>query len=86
MTGGVIDRLSPGTPLTALSPSPLTSQHRPGVMAGDCYRCQRTLPDDAFSRDRTKASGRVSICRECERLKSNAYYARVKAQRAKGST
>jgi hypothetical protein len=55
-----------------------------------CSRCERTLPVGEFARDASKRSGRKSICRECDREKSKAYYranrerviARVRAQQA----
>jgi hypothetical protein len=39
-----------------------------------CYRCGRDLPLQVFAVDRTKKSGRSSICRECDRVKSRDYY------------
>ncbi len=39
-----------------------------------CYRCRRSLGPEDFARDRSKASGRASICRECDRAKARAYY------------
>jgi hypothetical protein len=39
-----------------------------------CYRCGRELPGAEFSRDRSKASGRSSICRPCDALKGRRYY------------
>ncbi len=31
-----------------------------------CPRCCRTLPEDAFHRDRTRSTGRCSHCRDCK--------------------
>jgi hypothetical protein len=39
-----------------------------------CYACAEVLPAEMFARDRAKASGRVSICRACDREKSRRYY------------
>jgi hypothetical protein len=33
------------------------------------------LPVDGFARDKSKANGRKSICKDCDRQKSRAYYA-----------
>jgi hypothetical protein len=61
-----------------------------------CYGCRRELPADAFPRDKSKASGRKSLCRGCDNAKSRRFYAanqrrviaRVQAyqRRAKEST
>ena len=56
-----------------------------------CYACKRDKPVGEFSPDSSKASGRSSICRACDRAKSRRYYAqnrervlaRVKAAKAK---
>ena len=45
-----------------------------GALASTCYRCRRFLPVEAFAADKSKASGRKSICRACDRAKSRAYY------------
>jgi hypothetical protein len=39
-----------------------------------CYACGEEMPVDLFSRDRSKASGRASICRACDALKGRRYY------------
>jgi hypothetical protein len=39
-----------------------------------CYPCQRTLAEPSFATDRSKASGRKSICIGCDREKSREYY------------
>lgn len=39
-----------------------------------CSGCARALPVDGFARDKSKASGRKSICRACDRAKSRRYY------------
>ena len=39
-----------------------------------CYACKRDKPVGEFSPDRSKASGRTSICRACDRAKSKRYY------------
>ncbi len=40
-----------------------------------CYRCAIPKPIDQFARDRSKASGRKSICKPCDTAKSATYYA-----------
>ena len=40
-----------------------------------CYACNRDKPVGEFSPDRSKASGRTSICRVCDRAKAKRYYA-----------
>jgi hypothetical protein len=35
-----------------------------------CYRCEEMLPVGSFAGDRSKASGRKSICRECDRKRA----------------
>jgi len=40
-----------------------------------CYRCERDILPRAFAIDRSKGSGRKSICKRCDRAKSRAYYA-----------
>jgi hypothetical protein len=39
-----------------------------------CYACGEDKPVGEFSPDRSKASGRMSICRACVREKSRVYY------------
>jgi hypothetical protein len=39
-----------------------------------CYLCGFERPVDDFARDRSKASGRKSLCRSCDRERSRAYY------------
>jgi hypothetical protein len=46
-----------------------------GQFGGRCYACGEDLPFEAFAVDRSKASGRKSICRRCDREKARAYYA-----------
>ncbi len=46
-----------------------------------CYRCLREIPADGFARDASKANGRKSICKGCDRLKSSAYYANNRTTR-----
>jgi protein-arginine kinase activator protein McsA len=43
-------------------------------MTAQCYACHEELPVKAFARDETKASGRSSICKPCDREKSRRYY------------
>jgi hypothetical protein len=38
------------------------------------YACGEEVPVGEFSRDRSKASGRASICRPCDALKGRRYY------------
>jgi hypothetical protein len=40
-----------------------------------CYRCRELLPADAFAIDRSKASGRKSICKACDRANAQTSYA-----------
>ena len=40
-----------------------------------CYSCGEHKPVGEFSRDPSKASGRSSRCRACDRNRSKAYYA-----------
>jgi hypothetical protein len=40
-----------------------------------CYRCGETKPVEEFARDRSKASGRKSLCKACDNAKSKDYYA-----------
>jgi hypothetical protein len=39
-----------------------------------CSRCGDELPLDGFARDASKASGRKSHCKGCDRAKSRRYY------------
>ena len=39
-----------------------------------CTKCGDELPIEEFARDRTRASGRKSLCKACDRAKSKAYY------------
>ena len=48
-----------------------------------CYACQRELPPKEFSPDRSKSSGRKSICRECDRKKLADWYQRNRHRRVK---
>lgn len=41
-----------------------------------CFRCGEWKPLSEFYADKTKASGRRSICKACDRAKSREYYAR----------
>jgi hypothetical protein len=41
-----------------------------------CYACHENLPVDAFARDGCKASGRVSICKQCDNERSRVRYER----------
>jgi hypothetical protein len=40
-----------------------------------CSRCKTLTAETGFSVDRSKASGRRSYCRECDRQRRKAYYA-----------
>jgi hypothetical protein len=40
-----------------------------------CYACGRDRPVDEFARDKSKGSGRKSICKACDNAKSSRYYA-----------
>jgi hypothetical protein len=40
-----------------------------------CPKCGEFRKTDDFARDRSKASGRTSICKACDRAKAKAYYA-----------
>ena len=40
-----------------------------------CFRCGEKKAVSAFYADKSKASGRKAICKECDRAKSQAYYA-----------
>ena len=46
-----------------------------------CATCDRSLPPESFAHDVSKGSGLKSICRECDRTKTRAYYDR---ERQKG--
>jgi hypothetical protein len=39
-----------------------------------CYRCEEFRPVSEFAGDKSKASGRKSICKRCDREKSKRYY------------
>lgn len=39
-----------------------------------CYRCTTAKPVTEFAIDRSKGSGRKSICRSCDRAKAKRYY------------
>jgi len=39
-----------------------------------CYRCEEMLPVSVFAGDRSKPSGRKSICRECDRRRARDRY------------
>lgn len=41
-----------------------------------CYRCKQEHPETDFAPDSSKAGGRKSICRACDRQKARDYYAR----------
>lgn len=40
-----------------------------------CYRCRETLAAEDFAIDRSKGSGRKSICKRCDRARAAARYA-----------
>ena len=40
-----------------------------------CPKCGQVLERDGFAIDRSKASGRKSHCKQCDRTRKNAYYA-----------
>jgi hypothetical protein len=42
--------------------------------AKTCPKCGQMRPLSEFALDRSKASGRKSHCRDCDRAKSRAYY------------
>jgi hypothetical protein len=42
--------------------------------AKTCAKCGQTRPLTEFAVDRSKASGRKSLCLACDRMKSRAYY------------
>ena len=44
------------------------------VELAPCYACGEHKPVDEFPRDASKASGRASICRACDREKGRRYY------------
>jgi hypothetical protein len=44
-----------------------------------CPRCGRIQPPEAFAIDRSKASGRKSHCKRCDRAKAHAYRERKMA-------
>lgn len=39
-----------------------------------CYRCSEERPVDEFAVDRSKGSGRKSICKACDNAKARRYY------------
>lgn len=41
----------------------------------ECFRCGERKPTSSFYADGSKASGRKSICKACDRAKAAAYYA-----------
>ncbi len=41
----------------------------------ECYRCGERKPTSSFYADKSKASGRKSICKACDRAKARSYYA-----------
>jgi hypothetical protein len=45
-------------------------------MLKTCTKCGNELRIGEFARDESKASGRKSICRACDREKSRDYYER----------
>jgi hypothetical protein len=47
-----------------------------------CPACERDLPLDAFSVDRSRKSGRTSRCRECNSKQNRAWYAANKDHKA----
>src|SRR3954451_1812195 len=53
---------------------PHSSGETRGAWLQPCYRCGEKKPYREFSPDRTKTSGRSSICRPCDREKSREYY------------
>jgi hypothetical protein len=44
-----------------------------------CPRCDETKPETGFAKDATKASGRKSHCKACDREKARRYYRERKA-------
>ena len=44
------------------------------VDSSRCYLCGETKPVGAFTRDRSKASGRASRCRDCDNERSRRRY------------
>jgi hypothetical protein len=39
-----------------------------------CPRCRELLGEEAFAVDHSKASGRKSHCRDCDRARARSYY------------
>jgi uncharacterized CHY-type Zn-finger protein len=44
-------------------------------MTAKCYKCKQDLPVEDFARDKSKSSGRKSICKACDNEKAKRYYA-----------
>ena len=58
-----------------VTPYVLDVHGRPAKHGGRCYACNRELPFEVFAPDRSKGSGRKSICRRCDNAKARRYYA-----------
>lgn len=57
---------NPATTPESFNTSPL-SPARSAMSEPRCYVCLEELPVDAFAVDRSKASGRKSVCKSCDR-------------------
>ncbi len=51
------------------------------MMIKRCPRCGVERPLGEFAVDRSKASGRKSLCKACDRDKARRYYAAKRAER-----
>jgi hypothetical protein len=60
-------------PKTAPSPK-IPLRFSPRCRMKKCTKCGDELRVEEFARDKTKASGRKSICKACDREKSRRYY------------
>lgn len=68
--------LMPGVTVRAAASSSPHSRGYPSPLSitRNCPRCETELPIDAFALDQSKARGRKSHCKACDRLKSRRYY------------
>jgi hypothetical protein len=66
-----------------VSPPAAENSGEKKVWTPRCYRCGESKAFTEFHKDRTKSSGRASICKECDRQKGREYYGRPEVRERK---
>ncbi|HEX5374632.1 MAG TPA: hypothetical protein VFW48_00575 [Solirubrobacterales bacterium] len=73
--GGGSKRTATAPPLRPSQISlPVLDNSQAAAGKARCYRCGESKPVSEFAKDRSKASGYKSICKDCDRAKSRRYY------------